>query len=54
MNKIISLDSCNLIKIKSNIWYGFKGLSNKNSSVLALINGLHSDSEVERMDSDNF
>ena len=54
MNKIISLDSCNLIKIKSNTWYGFKGLSSTTSSVLVLINGLHSESEVERMESDNF
>tara|TARA_B100000886_G_scaffold336817_1_gene296321 strand:+ start:1622 stop:2020 length:399 start_codon:yes stop_codon:yes gene_type:complete len=54
MNKMLSLDSCKLIKVDPNLWYGFKGISKSTSTLLVLINGLHRESEIERMEYDDF
>tara|TARA_Y100000589_G_scaffold262505_1_gene252818 strand:- start:40 stop:438 length:399 start_codon:yes stop_codon:yes gene_type:complete len=50
----LSLKSQNLIKILPNTWYGFKGLSKSTASILVLIDGLHNESEVARMNNYKF
>lgn len=54
MNEMLSLDSCKLIKVDPNLWYGFKGISKSTSTLMVLINGLHRESEIERMECNDF
>ena len=36
------------------IWYGFKGLSKSENSILVLINGSHDETEIERLNNEDF
>lgn len=45
----LSLNSCNLAKVKSDTWYGFKGISKNTSSILVVLNGCHDDNECKRL-----
>ena len=36
LDENLSLNSCNLAKVKADTWYGFKGISKKNASILVL------------------
>ena len=54
LDKDFSLKSESVIKVLPNTWYGFKGISKSTSSILVLINGLHKESEIERMNEQVF
>ena len=50
----LSLNSGNLVKVKPNIWYGFKGLSKSENSILVIMNGCHNEAEIERLNNEDF
>ena len=50
----LSLISERVVKVMPNTWYGFKGISKSTSSILVLINGLHKESEIERINAKGF
>ena len=52
--KEFSLKSESVVKVMPNTWYGFKGISKSTSSILVLINGLHKESEIERINAKGF
>ena len=50
----LSLDSRNLVRLDPYIWYGFKGLSKSENSILVIINGSHNETEIERLNNEDF
>ena len=49
LQKDLSLETGDYLKVPPNIWYGFQGLSNNESSILVLLDNLHNDKEVIKM-----
>ena len=50
----LTLDSCNYVRVLPKIWYGFKGISESTASIMVILNGIHDESEIERMECKNF
>ena len=50
----LSLDSCKLVKVDSETWYGFKGISENTASILAILDGCHDESEIKRLNLKDF
>ena len=50
----LSLESCNFVRVSANTWYGFRGISERTSSIMAVIDGVHSQVEVEKMSYEDY
>ena len=50
----LSLDSCNLVKVNSGTWYGFKGISENTASILAILDGCHDENEIKRLSTNDY
>ena len=54
LNKTIGEHNYCRLTVPPNIWFGFKGLSNKDSLILNIADMLHNPEEVERKSLDSF
>ena len=50
LDKELSLESGSYVQVDPGVWYGFKGVSSMSASIMALINGVHEENEVERLE----
>ncbi len=50
----LSLESCNFARVSANTWYGFRGISERTSSIMAVMDGLHNQEEIERMSYEDY
>ena len=51
---IIGESKYKILRIRPNTWYGFKGISKNNNLILSLINQVHNDKEMDRMNLNDF